>query len=399
MELFRPAASDRNNSFSEFDPNNSGGSASSASMGQHKLQNQVQDPALPKGPPETIQDIVPQLLVDHFVSMTDPSRAQTVDTEIAHHCAFSLPAVALTIGRSNWPLLRETYDCLASDMQWKVRRTLASSIHELGVILGEEALVKDLIPIFNGFLKDLDEVRIGLLKHLADFLKLLPPDLRKEYLPRMQEFLKMDNERNWRFRMELTEQIGRLVPLFEAEEVKEHLAPIALILIKDKVAAVRNSAVNVYTVIVKALLQEDAEAGTPGAAGLIRVLLADLIAELVENEKWIHRQTYAALCLQLFEVSALEHSQYAQDILPHLLDLSADPVPNVRLVCARTLFNIRMATYFTKEANPHHARLEAVVKELSEDKDADVRAFFQEPEMYDSDGEPIADVSVSQNTL
>ena len=33
---------------------------------------------------------------------------------------FSLPAVALTLGRSNWPLLKETYETLANDMQWKV---------------------------------------------------------------------------------------------------------------------------------------------------------------------------------------------------------------------------------------------------------------------------------------
>ena len=111
--------------------------------------------------------------------MTDPSRAQTVDSDIARHCAFSLPAVALTLGRSNWPLLKDTYETLAcgkihpiyrclwtnclnlnfsSDMQWKVRRTLASSIHELGAILGEEVSAADLIPVFNGFLKDLDEV-------------------------------------------------------------------------------------------------------------------------------------------------------------------------------------------------------------------------------------------------
>ena len=111
-----------------------------------------QDPALPKGPPKTNQSIVPQLLVDHYVSMTDPSRVQTVDNEIAKHCAYSLPAVALTLGRSNWPLLKDTYEILARDMQWKVRRSLASSIHELGIILGEGAH-QDLIPIFNGFLK------------------------------------------------------------------------------------------------------------------------------------------------------------------------------------------------------------------------------------------------------
>ena len=38
-------------------------------------------------------------------------------------------------------------------MQWKVRRTLASSIHELAVILGEEVAAQDLVPIFNGFIK------------------------------------------------------------------------------------------------------------------------------------------------------------------------------------------------------------------------------------------------------
>lgn len=52
--------------------------------------------------------------------MTDPARAQTVDTEIAKHCAYSLPGVALTLGRQNWHCLKDTYETLASDVQ--VRR-------------------------------------------------------------------------------------------------------------------------------------------------------------------------------------------------------------------------------------------------------------------------------------
>lgn len=56
-------------------------------------------------------------------------------------------------------------------LQWKVRRTLAFSIHELAVILGTELTHSDLVPIFNGFIKDLDEVRIGVLTHLSDFLR------------------------------------------------------------------------------------------------------------------------------------------------------------------------------------------------------------------------------------
>merc|ERR1712086_202721 len=366
-----------------------GGAGQQHGNQSQQQQQQMQDPALPRGPPATLQSIVPQLLVDHFVSMTDPSRAQTVDSEIAHHCAFSLPAVALTIGRNNWPLLRETYDVLASDMQWKVRRTLASSIHELGVILGQDAVVSDLIPIFNGFLKDLDEVRIGLLKHLSDFLKLLPLELRRDYLPKMSDFLYMDNDRNWRFRQELAVQMGQLIPLYTAEEVKTHLAPIAVILIRDKVAAVRTSAVGVHSVMVKTLLEDDQ------SSGLVRVLLADLIGELVKSDSWIHRQTYASLALTLFLESSLEHTQFAQDVLPNLMELAEDKVPNVRLAVARALKHLRTATYFTKEANPHHATMERVIHTLTEDKDADVRAFFAEPQAYDSDGEPINDISVS----
>ncbi|XP_029548833.1 serine/threonine-protein phosphatase 4 regulatory subunit 1-like isoform X1 [Salmo trutta] len=115
--------------------------------------------------------------------MTDPAQAQTVDTEIAKHCAFSLPGVALTLGRQNWHCLKDTYETLATDVQWKVRRTLAFSIHDLALILGNQLTAADLVPIFNGFLKDLDEVRIGVLKHLYDFLKLLHAENRSVPVP------------------------------------------------------------------------------------------------------------------------------------------------------------------------------------------------------------------------
>ena len=41
----------------------------------------------------------------------------------------------------------------------------------MALIEGEEITHRDLLPVFDGFIKDLDEVRIGILKHLADFLR------------------------------------------------------------------------------------------------------------------------------------------------------------------------------------------------------------------------------------
>ncbi len=82
------------------------------------------------------------------------------------HCIYSQQTLLFT-----WRLV-DTFSLEVNiSLQWKVRRTLAFSIHELAMIVGEDVTSRDLVPVFNGFLKDLDEVRIGILKHLSDFLR------------------------------------------------------------------------------------------------------------------------------------------------------------------------------------------------------------------------------------
>merc|ERR1712130_833589 len=216
------------------------------------------------------------------------------------------------------------YESLANDMQWKVRRTLVSSIHELGVILGEDVASTDLVPIFNGFIKDLDEVRIGVLKHFGE-------EERNSYLPRLEEFLKMDNERNWRFRLELTEQLGILVPIFSADQLTEHLAPIAITLVQDKVAAVRKIATQVLSVMLGSLQ-------SAGELKLCRTTVASLVSCLATSSHWTRRQTYAQLVGQL--LTALPWQEVSSHLLPHLLNLTEDRVPNVRLQVANVIGHV-----------------------------------------------------------
>lgn len=193
--------------------------------------------------------VVPEILIEYFVLMTDSNHAIETDTEIPQHCAFSFPAVALTLGRNYWPLLKDAYLSLASAIPWKVRRTLASSIHEVAIILGEDLAARDLVPIYDGFIKDLDEVRIGALKHLATFLKVLRPAERCQYLPRLNDFLVTDNEWNWRFREELANQLLEAVTLFNPYDVSKYIAPLSLHLLVDKIAAVRSVALALVSFI------------------------------------------------------------------------------------------------------------------------------------------------------
>ncbi|XP_075069393.1 serine/threonine-protein phosphatase 4 regulatory subunit 1 isoform X2 [Mixophyes fleayi] len=316
-----------------------------------------------------VQDVIPQALLDQYLSMTDPSRAQTVDTEIAKHCAYSIPGVALTLGRQNWHCLRDTYETLAADMQWKVRRTLAFSIHELALILGDSLTAADLLPIFNGFLKDLDEVRVGVLKHLYDFLKLLQPDKRREYLYQLQEFLVTDNCRNWRFRAELAEQLILLLELYSARDVYDYLLPIALTLCGDKVSSVRWISYKLVSEMVKKLYF----APSPT---LVLDLMNKLVEQFCRSAKWSGRQTFVFICQALIEDDCIPMDQFAMHLMPHLLQLASDRVPNVRVLLAKTLKQTLLEKeYFLTSANSHQEAVEQTIVALQMDYDNDVKYF------------------------
>lgn len=93
-------------------------------------------------------------------------------------------------------------------------------------------------------------------------------------------------------------------------------------------------------------------------------------------------------------MQALLPDSFACDVMPHLLDLSWDPVANVRLVVARTIsqhiitngkwlieiekitinnFIIPILEYFLDVNNQHLDGLESVLRRLKSDKDRDVR--------------------------
>ncbi|ODM96970.1 Serine/threonine-protein phosphatase 4 regulatory subunit 1 [Orchesella cincta] len=297
-------------------------------------------PELPKSSIVLKQDVVPDILLDHFIGMS-----QDADPELAPCCVFNLPAVVLTLGPQHWSILRDCYENLAGSLQWKVRYTLAACLHEIANILGPELSERDLIPFYTALMKDLDEVRIGVLKHLAFFFKILGGEERKKCLKSIKCFIKTDNPRNWRFRLELVYQIQQLVDMFEMDDVFKHVCPVCIDLIKDNVAEIRRESLH---------------------------------ASLSESSKWVRRQTFAALSGQLIATNALYPSQFAQDILPHLIGLSEDKVPNVRLVVARSIVScVLQQDSFNDPLNPFGIRVMETLTKLQEDVDQDVRFHSQ----------------------
>lgn len=287
------------------------------------------------------QDIIPNDLLEHYLSMTNPINYQTVDQDLTHHCAYALPAVALTLGRKYWPCLKETYELLALDMQWKVRWTLATSLHQMALILGPEYTSQDLLPVFLSFMKDLDEVRYGILQNLAAILRLLNRPEQLGILPKLSEFLKLDNNRNWRIRYTLCEQIIEIAPIYDAPHIKEHLFPIAFKLLQDKVCEVRLGAISLLSTLLQRFFSNDFNEATSSTdLEALEQMTGELVAEVntfLRSPKWMMRQVYVLLCEQLIVDQSLPNDIFYKHFMSNLLSLSGDNVPNVRLALSRCL--------------------------------------------------------------
>uniref|UniRef100_A0A183IH74 PPP4R1 n=1 Tax=Soboliphyme baturini TaxID=241478 RepID=A0A183IH74_9BILA len=267
--------------------------------------------------------------------MVEPTHVLSVEGDILRHCAFNIPAVAYTVGRKYWPILKPTYLELANDMQWKVRRTLAFSIHKLAAILGPEITEQDLLPVFVGFLRDLDEVRIGILQHLYDFMKvraldkcilvvmtlfcfnyrvaLLNKNACRTLLGNLADFLQSDNVRDWRFRHLFAQQLIPLCVLYDIEDVNEYISPIAMTLAIDRVAEVRRITFRLVTILLifpsclycstmvgmifKCFYNAEKLAGK--SFPITDNFSLDIVKSFAKSHRWSRRQTYAIYFLLL----------------------------------------------------------------------------------------------------
>ncbi|XP_066148507.1 serine/threonine-protein phosphatase 4 regulatory subunit 1-like isoform X4 [Euwallacea fornicatus] len=322
---------------------------------------------------EPPQKIVPHCLVEDFVWMARGNNSTNSDMfpDMSHHCAYALPAVVLTLGRDNWHLLRDAMNILAKHTSYKIRRIVASSLHEVAVILGPELASTDLSPLFEEFLKDLDEVRIGVLNNLFLFMQLINVEKRTVFLPKLDEFLRVDNVCNWRFQEQLAEQLTQCVQLFRPADVVKYIGFYAQALMFYNVAAVRQASLLLVTEIVKHISKDH---------GLTSSYLSEIAERFAHSKKWKPRQTFAILCAEILKKEAMEPEEFGIVMLPHLLDLSWDPVPNIRLVVADCVVNCVVKTrYFVEPENEHVESLNNVLRRLQADKDRDVRMFAECP--------------------
>jgi serine/threonine-protein phosphatase 4 regulatory subunit 1 len=70
---------------------------------------------------------------------------------------------------------------------------------------------------------------------------------------------------------------------------------------------------------------------------LLSAMVKRLKQNFAEHNRWCQRQMFAHLCQCILEDKSLSAERFASELLPELLKLHADPIPNVRVSVARVI--------------------------------------------------------------
>ena len=97
-------------------------------------------------------------------------------------------------------------------------------------------------------MNDEESIRIGIISHLADFMRHVGESWRESYLPIMTQILGGTSKMKWRLRESIAEQLKSLSELFSVDATETVLAPMACQLLRDDVAQVRQVALEVSTI-------------------------------------------------------------------------------------------------------------------------------------------------------
>lgn len=324
---------------------------------------------------------VPKELLFYFIkNLLSVYGSNIYQADINCICAFSLPAVAFTLGQKNWPCLASAFNLLVSGLSTNIRLILASSLHELAKIIGPVHTNQDILPALFTFMKHSDEVRERILKNLSQLVSIFDKKEQKQILENLPQFYKLENEYNWRFRVEFIKQFTDLVSLYDSPKLFDQIIipMIFSFLVEDKVAEVRKSAIPLLIHTIKHLRDstkmKEKDENSLNADRLVDSILDQIHSKLYLNKKWTFRQLFIQVCENIILEDALNEEIFTDKLLTPLISLGKDKVNNVRLTLSRVLSNSEFQKYF--EEKNSKTKIDEMIQLLTNDEDQDVRSYL-----------------------
>lgn len=294
-------------------------------------------------------------LVKYFTDIAN--HGDQSESDMVEYCAYNFPAVALTLGAERWSLLETAFNSLYKDTQWKVRRSVSFSLHEIAKIIGTENTERCLLNAFEKFLDDLDDIKMGVVSNIAEFIKVLSPKARSKYLIAISMI--PDKTETWRIKDEIAKQLGDLVHLYPIPEVTSSLLPLAYKLMDDQFHVVRKTALQNSGKILSRL-KEDKKAEKS---------FISFLRSMARSPSYTKRLMFIMSCGHMIDY--IDPTLFTNEILPLIDELKTDKISNIRIALSKLITNDIQQNDTWRE----NESIEQIRQALKTDKDRDVVYF------------------------
>merc|ERR1711920_683626 len=241
-----------------------------------------------------------------------------------------------------------------------VRASLAASVLGLTPIFGVKLTVDYLINIFLRLIGDESpEVRLKVIGTLGELSSVVGIDpLSQSLLPSIKE---LGKDRQWRVRLAVIECMPSLAQCLGEAEFTKELSGLFMVWLSDSVFSVRDAAACTLRSLTEVL-----------GSAWSEVNIIPQLQNLLGHKNYLYRISIMLCTGTLAEaVSALFMEK---NLVPMVLKMASDPVPNVRFNSAKTIQVMLKAPASRTVAQ---ATLVPCLQRLVADEDPDVKFFAQ----------------------
>jgi len=299
-------------------------------------------------------DITNNELCKHFVSLLKDTEA-----EVRTAAATKVTGVCIKMPVENsiklvLPCVKE----LVSDTSQHARAALASVIMGLAPVFGKENTIEHLLDLFLQLLKDdFPEVRLNIISKLDQVNKVIGVEMLSQSL--LPAIVELAEDRQWRVRLAIIEYIPLLASQLGVEFFDEKLGNLCMTWLGDCVFSIREAATNNLRKLTEVFGVEWAQ------NNIIPKVLA-----LYTHPNYLYRMTTLFAVGVLSEVKGMDEV-ITGSMLPLVLRMADDPVPNIRFNVAKTLGQLSKHL----EAGTVQSKVKPVLTKLYEDADRDVKFY------------------------
>ncbi|KAF9184821.1 40S ribosomal protein S3 [Haplosporangium sp. Z 11] len=306
------------------------------------------------------QDITREELVVAFVRLLKDSEAEVRTAAAGQVPGFAQLVDTETILNHILPCVRE----LVTDTSQHVRAAVAMQISGLAPILGKEATTEHLLPLFLQLLKDeFPDVRLNIISKLETVNNVIGIELLSQSL--LPAIVELAEDKQWRVRLAIIDYIPLLATQLGVEFFDEKLGALCMSWLGDSVFSIREAA----TVNLRKLAE------VFGVDWAKQTIIPKVLA-MGTHPNYLYRMT------TIFAITAMASAvtpEVIRDyILPTVINLVSDPIPNIRFNVAKSIeaiIPVLMQNPDTKLLVEQ--QLKPGLVKLSEDTDNDVRFFAQ----------------------